>query len=100
MGFLREQMGEEELRHLLEMLSVEAGACTQGPLRATVQTASHCAAQPAHCGYFLCHCAAASQRLPLLHVAARCRHAPPLLGPSRATHTLPCCLACRQGRRH
>ncbi len=25
MGFLREQMGEEELRHLLEMLSVEAG---------------------------------------------------------------------------
>ena len=26
MGFLREQMGEEELRHLLEMLSVEAGA--------------------------------------------------------------------------
>ena len=26
MTFLREQMGEEELRHLLEMLSVEAGA--------------------------------------------------------------------------
>lgn len=26
MGFLREQMGQEELRHLLEMLSVEAGA--------------------------------------------------------------------------
>ncbi len=30
MGFLREQMGEEELRHLLEMLSVEAGACQFG----------------------------------------------------------------------
>ena len=26
MGFLREQMGEEELRHLLQMLSEEAGA--------------------------------------------------------------------------
>jgi hypothetical protein len=25
MTFLRQQMGEEELRHLLEMLSVEAG---------------------------------------------------------------------------
>lgn len=31
MGFLREQMGEEELRHLLEMLSVEAGE-QGGPL--------------------------------------------------------------------
>ena len=30
MTFLREQMGEEELRHLLEMLSVEAGASEPG----------------------------------------------------------------------
>ena len=30
MTFLREQMGEEELRHLLEMLSVEAGASLSG----------------------------------------------------------------------
>ena len=31
MGFLREQMGEEELRALLETLSVEAGAWRRGP---------------------------------------------------------------------
>ena len=43
MGFLREQMGEEELRHLLEMLSVEAGAYIQGA------TACHCADSESLC---------------------------------------------------
>lgn len=44
MGFLREQMGEEELRALLETLSVEAGACVLAGAACRAAAAAGCQA--------------------------------------------------------
>ena len=82
MTFLREQMGEEELRHLLEMLSVEAGA--SAGQRQQQQRGSEGAAQAVRAA--MQGTASEQSSPPACCHASNCR--------------LLAALACRQGRRH